>query len=68
MSQYRGLVEQAAEYACISEDPEQIKACTDKLAVAFGKEILRYPRPGLDRGGRRPLLRQGGDSRQGPAT
>jgi len=43
MSQYRGLVEQAAEYALsVSDDPAvQIKACTDKLAVAFGKEILQ---------------------------
>jgi transaldolase len=43
MPHYRGLVEQAAEYAqSVSDDPAvQIKACTDKLAVAFGKEILK---------------------------
>src|SRR3954451_19068268 len=40
MPHYRGLVEQAAEYAqSVSDDPAvQIKACTDKLAVGFGKE------------------------------
>jgi transaldolase len=43
MSQYRGLVEDAAAYASsVADDPAaQIQACTDKLAVDFGKEILR---------------------------
>jgi len=43
MTQYRGLVEDAARFASsVSDDPdEQIKACTDKLAVEFGKEILQ---------------------------
>src|SRR3954449_5381512 len=43
MSHYRGLVEDAAGFASsVSDDPaEQIQACTDKLAVEFGKEILK---------------------------
>jgi transaldolase len=43
MSQYRGLVEEAAGFgSSASDDPaEQVRACTDRLAVDFGKEILR---------------------------
>ena len=44
MSQYRGLVEDAVELRaarCPTIRAEQIKACTDKLAVEFGKEILK---------------------------
>jgi transaldolase len=43
MPQYRGLLEQAIGYAQ-SEGGDldrQRRACTDKLAVAFGKEILQ---------------------------
>jgi transaldolase len=43
MPQYHGLLEQAIGYAqSLGDDRDaQIRACSDKLAVSFGKEILQ---------------------------
>jgi transaldolase len=43
MSQYRSLVDEAIEFAQAASDDHagQIQVCTDKLAVEFGKEILK---------------------------
>jgi transaldolase len=43
MSQYRGLVEDAVTFGQSASDDHaaQVEACTDKLAVEFGKEILQ---------------------------
>ncbi|MGC8644111.1 MAG: transaldolase [Isosphaeraceae bacterium] len=43
MPQYQGLLEQAIGHAQAEDEDRdtQIKACADRLAVAFGKEILQ---------------------------